>query len=410
MKHFIPFDLAIKSCLKTITNIKKFSTSVQNSYSYILAKNYKSKIDLPKFNTSAKDGFAIKSSCTKNVSKKNPVYLKIVGKISAGEPVKNFNIKNNSCVKIMTGAIVPKNFYAVIHKESVIEENGYIKIFYTIKKFFNLRKKSLQLKKNQLLLKKGTLIRPQEVGLLISAGFSKILVYKKPTIAIITTGNEVVEINKKPNDFQIKDVNSYVLKTLLQKYNFKYINYGLVKDNFFKLKNVISKAITNCDVVLISGGISYGEHDFVKPVLKNLGVKPIFWELRCRPAKPLFFGTKIVNHKKKFVFGIPGNPVSNFVIFEVLIKNFLYTLSGNKNFNSKIFTAILTKNVKKEFEFKYFLRGNYIFKNNKFYVTPLENQDSSVLKSLTKANCLIILDEQYIEIKKGNIVKIQLLD
>jgi len=131
----------------------------------------------------------------------------------------------------------------------------------------------------------------------------------------------------------------------------------------------------------------------------------------CRPAKPLFFGIKNFNSKKKFVFGIPGNTISNFVIFEVLIKPFLIKLAGNYNFKEKIFSAILTKNIKnKELGYKYFLRGKYVFKNNKFYVSPIKNQDSSVLKSIAKSNCLIILNEQYIDLKKGNIVKIQLLD
>ena len=113
---------------------------------------------------------------------------------------------------------------------------------------------------------------------------------------------------------------------------------------------------------------------------------------------------------KKFIFGIPGNTVSNYVIFEVLIKSFLMKLAGNKNYDTKLFRAILTKNIKKEYGYKYFLCGIYVFKNNQFYVSPLKNQDSSILKSVTKTNCLIILDEQYIDLKKGNIVKIQLLD
>lgn len=413
MKQLIFFNKAKKLVLNSCKKLKTEMISIKNSLFRITAKNLFSKLTVPNYNNSAKDGFAIKSWATKNASLKNPVYLKIIGTSSSGKKSK-FHKKYDkkfSCIKIMTGAPLPKNFDSVIEKELVIKKNGFIKIIKPIKKYSNVRFKGNQLEKNEFLFPKGTRLQPQHIGILISAGINQILTYKIPTVGIITTGNEIVNIDKKPKFGQVKNSNSYVLQSLLQKYNFNFINYGLVKDNFNKIKSVVLKAIKDCDVILISGGISHGEYDLVKPVLKNVGTKSIFWEIRCRPGKPLFFGTKIFNKKKKYIFGIPGNPVANFVQFEVLIKPFLLKLSGRKDFDNKnIFFAFLTKSIKKEPQFKYFLRGKYFVKKNIFFVTPLQNQDSSILKSVVKANCLIILNEQDVELKKGNIVKILLLN
>ncbi len=408
MKHYIFFNEAKNIVLSTIRPLKTELVSVKNSLFRVIAQDIKSKYDIPNYNNSAMDGFAVRSKDTLTATKTSPVSLKIIGTMPAGRKLnkKIRYCKDKPCISIMTGSPLPKGFDAVIEKEAVIEENGYIKVFSPVEKFHNIRFHGEDVVRGETVIKKGKLITAAELGMIISCGYKNVKVYTQPRVAIIATGDELVEIEEKISFGKVKNVNSYTLSALVEKNYCIPLNLGIARDNFYMLKRKIKKGLDIADMVLISGGVSHGEYDLVKPVLQSLGAEPHFWEIRERPGKPVFFAT--FNHK--YIFGVPGNVVSNMVVFEMLIKPALLKLSGRGQFiDEPLYDAILKEPIKKKTGLRYFIRGMCEYKDSKFYVRTTGPQGSGILKSMLLANCIIILDEKTGSLSKGDVVKIKLI-
>ncbi|MCS7151386.1 MAG: molybdopterin molybdotransferase MoeA [Endomicrobia bacterium] len=408
MKQNVEFKTALNLILNSVN--KKLRTEFRNvkeSLWYTCAVNVKSKYDIPNYDNSAMDGFAIRSTDTQNAKIDNPIKLKIVGEIKAGK-VSRLKISSGECVSVMTGSCLPQGADAVIEKEAVEYEDNKIKIFSKVKPNKNIRFCGEDVKKNEVVVEKGTLITPSALGMIISCGYDKIKVYRKPKIGIIATGDELVDVGEKVTYGKVRNVNSYTLSGLVEKYHFKAYNYGIAKDEVKQLKSKLTKALAECDVILISGGVSKGEYDLVKPVLLQLEVKPIFWQVKQRPGKPVFYCIYYRNGQKIPIFGVPGNVVSNYIVFEMLIKPLLYKLEG-RNEQEQYFDAIIEEPVEKKLGLRYFLRGVVVQKNGKFYVRTTGPQGSGILMSLLRANCLIVLDERQKNVKKGDTVKIKFI-
>lgn len=408
MKHNVEFKEALNLILSSVTHhIGTKIIDVREALWYTCAVNVKAKYDIPNYNNSAMDGYAIRSEDTKNATVTKPVQLKIVGELPAGK-ICHMKISSGECVSVMTGSCLPQGADAVIEKEKIKLQDDTIKIFSPVKTKTNIRFRGEDVKKSETVVHKGTLITPAVLGMIISCGYDKIKVYHKPKIGIIATGDELVDVGEKVTYGKVRNVNSYTLSALAKKYHFEVLNYGIVKDQYKSLKTVITKALKNCDTVLISGGVSKGEYDLVKPVLIDLGVKPIFWQVKQRPGKPVFFGVYIHNGKKLPVFGVPGNVVSNYIVFEMLVKPLLFKLEGRVE-EEQYSTAISEETIYKKEGLRYFLRGIAEYKNKKFYVRTTGPQGSGILKSLVCGNCLIILEEEKANIYRGETVTIKFL-
>lgn len=410
MKQNISFDTAKNLVVNSVKNItRKEMVDVRESLNRILAENVVSKYDVPNYDNSAMDGYAVRSKDTKNATQNKPVKLKIVGCLQAGK-ISRYKISAGECVSVMTGSCIPDGGDAVVEKEKVIVENGYIKIFSPIEKFRNIRFHGEDVKQGEIVVEQGEIITPQILGMIISCGYKKIKVYSKPKVGIISTGDELVEVGEKISFGQVYDVNSYTLSGLVNKYSCDYINFGIARDNYKEITTKLKAALNKCDLVLVSGGVSKGDYDFVKPVLINLNVKPIFWQVKQRPGKPVFFG--IYNHGRRQVpvFGIPGNVVSNFVVFEMLVKPLLFKLSGRK-YTDVYYNAVFEEKtrIEKKVGVKLFLRGVVKYRKGGFYVKTTGPQGSGMLKSLVKANCIIVVDEQIASLNCGDIVKIKFI-
>tara|TARA_Y100000389_G_scaffold106837_1_gene103773 strand:- start:3193 stop:4446 length:1254 start_codon:yes stop_codon:yes gene_type:complete len=398
--EFDPNALSVENALDNILKSIKINTThevvdIKNAYNRILSKNIKSNLNIPNYKNSAMDGYAV------NIKKNNKVNtFKCIGESFAGKPYTSV-VKLHEAIKVMTGGLVPNNCNAVVMKELITENNNEITINSNIEINQNIRFPGEDIKKNEIVLLKGKEIDEVDIGILASLGVSKVPVYKKPVIGFLSTGDELVSIEKKLKKTQVYDSNRYLLHGLLSKYPITIKDYGVVKDNKKMIEKKFSLIAKNCDLLITTGGVSVGDADYVKEVLDKLG-KVSFWKIAVKPGRPLAYG-KI---KKCLFFGLPGNPVSVVVTFNLFVSAAIKKIIGQDNSNSLLLTAKLTSDIKKRKGRKEYKRGILSSTCGKFYVKKSGSQGSNILSSLKDANCYIVLDEKIDKLSKGSNVKV----
>ncbi len=381
-------EKAKKIMLENAFLCEKEEIFIEDALDRVLFEDIISKVDSPPFDKSAMDGFAYNSQ---DEGKK----LKIVGTIAAGD-TSFYTLKNGECYEIMTGAPIPENADKVIPIENVTVENGYIN--FKPSKNDNIIKKGENLKVGDKVLSK-TILKPQHIGILASLGYRKVKVAKQPKIGIITTGTEIVEPPEVLKPGQIYNSNGYQLVAQLKNIGITPKYYGTVKDDEQSITNVIEKAVSENDILIMSGGVSMGKYDFIPIALRQIGFEIIFHKLAIKPGKPTLFAKK----DKKIIFGLPGNPVSTFVIFEVIIKPFIYKTMG-LNFEPILIKGELTETLKRK-KSERFEYVPVIYKDGK--ITPLKYHGSSHLNILAEANGLIRFEQGQLEIIKGSIADVR---
>jgi molybdopterin molybdotransferase len=387
--------------------LKKEKIEIIDSLGRVIAEDIISDFDIPPFDRSAMDGFAILSDDTFSASKENPVLLEVIGEIKAGD-FKNFKIEKGNAISIMTGAKIPKNSDAVIKIEDVEEifKDGkrYIKIERYVKKGENISKKGEDIKKGEILLKEGTFIDSSVFSMIAYLGKKKILVYKKPEVAILSTGDEIKKVGEKLKEGEIYDSNSYSIYALTKKYGGNPHILGISKDEPRILDKFIKKGLLY-DLFIISGGVSEGKYDIVVDILKKNKVKMIFHKVAVKPGKPTFFGKK----GKKIIFGLPGYPVSSYINFENLVKVSLYKMTGRKMPIRFKFTGILKEDIENKGDRDEFLRVIAEMENEDVYIRPYPSQKAGVLSSIVYSNAILFLKKGEKK-KKGEKVIVEYLE
>ena len=376
-------DAAKKIMEQNVKFLQSEDVEIEKALGRVLYEDIISDLDSPPFDKSAMDGFAYNSN-----DEGKP--LKITSIVAAGDS-EEFSIKKGECMEIMTGAKIPKNANKVIPIENVTIKDGYIE--FTPSKNDNIIKQGENLKKGDVVLTKK-ILKPQHIGILASLGCRYVKVAKLPEIGIITTGTEIVEPGNPLQDGQIYNSNGYQLIAQSKSIGIDAKYYGSLSDDKEKIAQTIKKALSEQDILILSGGVSMGKFDFIPAALQDIGVDILFHKLAIKPGKPTLFGKK----DDKFVFGLPGNPVSTFVIFEVVIKPFIYKMMG-LDYQPPISKGILTKNLKrkKSARFEYI---PVILKDKKIY--PLKYHGSSHLNILADANGLIRYEKGQLEIPEGS--------
>jgi molybdopterin molybdotransferase len=295
------------------------SVSFSDSLGRILAEDIISDIDMPPFNKSTMDGFACRKEDINHE-------LRLIETIPAGK-VPGKKISVDQCSKIMTGASLPAGAdYVFMVEDSKVMASGMIKCTAGPFKKDNIAWKGEDARKGEILLKTGKQIRPQDIAVMAAVGHSAVVVRKLPGVAVISSGNELVEPDKKPGRSQIRNTNAYQLLAQIHRAGGAGKYYGIAPDEEKTTLKIISKAIAECDLVLISGGVSMGDFDFVPSVLERAGVTLHFLKIAVQPGKPTVFGTS----SKALVFGLPGNPVSSFMQFELLVRPLISKMMGYK--------------------------------------------------------------------------------
>ena len=396
----IPFNKALNIILNQCQTLGTERKKLEDLAGYATAKPVISKFNSPLFDNSAVDGYGVLIQDLKNI----PCKLKLTGAIFAGDK-KNIKLKKGSTIKILTGAKIPSGVEAVVMKEFCEESNNFVVFKKTARLGENIRKKGEEYLKGKKILDAGTLINPPIIGLLASLGYSSFLVYKKPKVSVVVTGSELIKPGKKLRPGKIYESNSFSIVSALQGIGINETTLSSVKDNKKNIKKLLYKAIKDSDVIITIGGISVGDKDYVKDVLRELGVKTKFSTVAMKPAKPNYFGV----YKKKLVFGLPGNPVSAILSFHELIKPALLKTMGVKNVSGFNTSAILTHNLKKKSGRLEFVRGELIQKNGDLLVTPTEAQGSHMLSGICNANSLIYFPQEKEFLSGGEKVEIELL-
>lgn len=370
--------------------------TLSTALGYTTAEDVFSDVDIPPFDKSAMDGFAVCSSDLKSI----PVELELIETVPAGKlPTKI--LKPGKTIKIMTGAPIPTGADAVVMKEKTEESGCSVRFLETIRKGSNICYQGEDLKKGALVIPAGTSLRAQEIGVLAMVGRDKVKVYQKPSVAILSTGDELIPINRRPRGAQIRNSNSYTLTAQLAQMGCAVTNLGIAPDEEQVLTRLIKKGLKN-DMFVLSGGVSVGEYDIVEAVLTKLGVKILFNQVAIKPGKPVVFGLK----DNTLVFGLPGNPVSAFVITEVFIRPAIAELVGNESIKRPIITARLMTPLTSSERTQY-IPANYSVQTQE--VTPVGWHGSADLVSLTRANALIILPPGLPPKKSNDAVEVMLL-
>jgi molybdopterin molybdotransferase len=357
-------------------DLKTETRKLENCLDFSISEDITAPFDMPSFDNSAMDGYAL---C--GISQE---YI-IIGEVAAGDK-KDFQLKSGEAVRIFTGAKVPKNTTAVMMQEKTSVVGNKLTLQQMPKEGQSIRRKGEELSKGQLVFEKGTTITPAGIGLIGSLGLQNVEVYKKPLINLITTGNELIEPGKPKAEGQIYESNSYALASACEQFGFKYGNKKQIDDDFEAIKSGIKKSLETTDVLILSGGISVGDYDYVKQALEENGVKEQFYKVFQKPGKPLYFGRK----EDKFVFALPGNPASSLTCFYVYVLPFLYRLSGSAKNGLQRFSFPISHDFDNNADRPSFLKAK--ISNNE--VEILDGQGSSMILSMAHGNALAFIEAE----------------
>jgi molybdopterin molybdotransferase len=356
----------------------------------VLSQDVVSSVDMPPFDRSAMDGYAISS--TDNSEK-----LRIIETLAAGD-LPEMPLHPGECSRIMTGAMLPTGADRVVKREVTTEEEGFMRLTGEDPND-NIRRRGEDLCKGSAILRKGSLIRPQEAALLASAGLNRVYVCKKPVVGIITTGSELMEPGKSLRPGQIYNSNAVSIASQIQGMGAESRLFGTVPDEEEAIRSAIESLLPSCDLIILSGGVSAGDYDFVPGVLRSLGVILHFEKVAVQPGMPTVFGTR----GEKCFFGLPGNPVSTFVIFEIFIKPFLFRMMGHE-WTPLVFRAVMEEPYRrKNAERAAFIPVLY----RDGAVSLLSYHGSAHLLALSCANALMEVPQGILEIPAGRFVDVR---
>ena len=360
-----------------------------------LAEDILAPLDLPPFNQSNVDGYAVKFSSNQNNQ------WKVVDEIKAGDN-HSLELKEGEAARIYTGAMVPDGSDCILMQEKVMRKDALIECNeIESTKGEHIRKAGAQIKKGELALVKGTLINPSVIGFIAALGLAEVVVYIKPKVTLIITGNELQTIGSSLETGKVHESNSFTIQAALQTMNLRAGKVFFVKDDKKSVEEIVTKALPDTDMLLISGGISVGDYDFVEEVLKENNTTTLFYKVAQKPGKPLFFG----KNKNTFVFGLPGNPASALTCFYEYVYPALRKMQGKEPLFLHSVQLPLLKDINKKKGLANYLKAE--IKPNG--VTPLGGQESFIMKSFADAGAFIYLPMEKENVQAGELVEVHLL-
>jgi len=435
MPTMISVDEALERILKHFRPLEPERVNILDALDRVLAEDVYSDMDIPPFDNSAMDGYAVRAVDTVGASRDNPISLRVVADLAAGYTT-DVAVAPGTAIRIMTGAPMPAGADAVVRFEETSDDKRFasngkgkkalspleerlsegfkksrggigrrIEVFKEVAIGENVRLAGEDIKKGELVLPKGTVIRPQEIGVLASLGRSEVQVVRRPRVAILATGDELVDIDEELTPGKIRNSNEYSNAALVLRYGGIPIMLGIARDDVADLTAKIKEGLARgADLFLTSGGVSVGDFDIVKEVLNAEG-EISFWQVRMKPGKPLAFG----QIQGVPLIGLPGNPVSAMVSFEQFARPAILKMLGRTNLRKPTIEAILEEDVTSSGR-RSFKRVIVRKREGQYYATTTGPQGSGVLTSMVKANGLAMIPEGVTRMEAGQCVQVQMLD
>ncbi len=431
MNNLVPLEIAQAEVFKLCSRLDAKKLKLSNALGAVCAEDILAKEQVPPFDNTAMDGFALKAADTSRADEKNPVSLKITGTLKAGSSLpelKMQKMQNGSAVRIMTGAPIPPGADAVIEIEKTAVQNTdgtdgeeHLILSQPVQSGAHIRKAGGDVMPNQLILGQKSLLTPAALGMLASQGIYEIMAYPKCRVGVASTGSELIEGNIPLKPGQIRDSNRHLLLALIEKAGMEAVDLGIIKDTENAINKLFARAGKKCDALITSGGVSMGDFDYVKKVLaqnslgnslgngnrngagnsaaaskksknrgRDLENRGYAIEVAIKPAKPLAFG--LVNGL--MVFGLPGNPVSSAISFELFARPGLRKMMGYENLHSQRVRATAGEDFERTADGKtHFVRVQWKYQNGSYEFKSAGAQGSHQLKGLADANGLAIIED-----------------
>lgn len=370
----------------------------------VLAEDIVAPRDNPPWDNSAMDGFAVRwEDIRQEHAITKPIELKVIEEVPAGK-VATKAVARGQAIRIMTGAPIPVGADTVVKVEDTESAPDLVRIFKTVERGGNVRPQGEDVKKGECIIAKGTPIRPAEAGMLAMLAKSFVPVYQRVRVAILSTGDELADLDERFDEDKIINSNSYGIAAAVQEAGAVPVLLGIARDQPAALKDKIAHSL-KADLLVLSGGVSMGDYDFTRDVFKELGAEMNFWKLAIRPGQPLAFG----RIQRTLAFGLPGNPVSSMVTFEQLVRPAILKMTGHRSYGRPVLQAVFQEKFTKRTDRRHFLRGILSRENGVLTVRTTGDQGSGILTSMVKANCLIDVPVETERLNPGDLVSVQVL-
>lgn len=400
----ITVEEALDRILSRLAPLGAEKVPILDTLGRVMAEEISAGRDIPPLDNSGMDGYAVRWEDIRSASTDHRVQLDVIEDLPAGFVARQ-TVGKGQAIRIMTGAPIPKGADTVVPVEDTEMKERRVFILKSLGAGANIRRAGEDVKKGDRVISTGDLIRPAEVGMLASLGRSFVYVYQRPQVAILATGDELADVDETLDGVKIVSSNSYALAAQVKDCGAIPIQLGIARDRKEEIEKKLRQGL-RADVLISSAGVSVGDYDFVKDVLNDLGTEMVFWKVAMKPGKPLAFG--LIQGKP--VFGLPGNPVSSMVSFEEFVRPSLLKMMGHRQLFRPVIEAVLKEDIHKEPGRRHFVRAFVSFDKDHYQVTITGEQGSAILRSMVKANGLVVVPEDRKIVKAGEKVQVQLLD
>ena len=406
----ISFEEALDLILTNAHPLPSARIPFENSIGHFLAQPVTARCDMPLFDQSAVDGYAVMASEITTASKETPVSLRLAGEVAAGSG-KVPRLRNGCAILVLTGGRIPTDADSVVMREFCNIVDDQVLITSPTRTRENIRFRGEEFRKGGRLLDVGIKITPPVIGLLAEFGVTLVMVHQVPTISLVVTGNELVEPSRRLRPGQIRDSNTYSLSAGLQQAGVSSIRPYKCADVKTELRAALIQALKSVDVVITVGGVSVGEYDLVKEQLGKLGVETVFWRVAVKPGMPLYFGRRMRKSGiPQLIFGLPGNPVSALLLFKLMVEPALRRMMGDETPEPPMIRAILRGTLSKKPGRLEWVRAVLHSEAGSLVVVPTPGQGSHMIGGLVEANSLIRFPQETRTLPDGSEVEVRMLD
>ncbi|MGQ9667184.1 MAG: molybdopterin molybdotransferase MoeA [Anaerolineae bacterium] len=416
-ERMLSVEEALERVLSLVRPLPQEEVPILEALERVLGEDIVSDMDIPPFQNSAMDGYAVRAEDVHGASPASPVRLRVIGDLAAGR-APDIEVAPGTAVRIMTGAPIPAGADAVVRFEDTDEGQALadnlhagtrreeVLILRPAAPHENVRDAGEDIRRGERVLTAGTILRPQEIGVLASLGHPTVRVHRKPRVAVLATGDELVDITEPLGPGKIRNSNEYSNSALVLKYGGIPIRLGIARDNPEDVRAKIRAGLDqHVDLFITSAGVSVGDYDVVKDVLGQLG-RIDFWQVRMKPGKPLAVG--LIDGVP--LIGLPGNPVSSMVSFEQFVRPAMRVMQGRRAWRRPHVQVIVDEDIKNTSGRRHFIRAIVTGQGDQYYARTTGDQGSGILTSMVKANALLIIPEDQRLVRKGELVTAEMLD